>query len=102
MVELEITANGGTGTIKYAISPQLDQFFDTNIFENLSPGDYQVIVQDVLGCYLLFDVEVIEPAQVLLSIVPNSIFPEACEGDSQGEFSVDISGGTCSLQCKFR
>ena len=25
---LEITASGGTGVIKYAISPQLNQFFD--------------------------------------------------------------------------
>ena len=28
---VEITATGGTGIIKYAISPQLNQFFDTNL-----------------------------------------------------------------------
>jgi len=29
---LEITATGGSGIIKYAISPQLDQFFDGDIY----------------------------------------------------------------------
>lgn len=90
---VEITASGGTGIIKYAISPQLNQFFDTNIFENLEPGDYDVIVQDVLGCYLTFNFTISEPTPVILSIVPNSIFPEVCSGDENGEFSIDISGG---------
>ncbi len=90
---VEITANGGTGIIKYAISPQLNQFFDTNIFENLAPGDYDIIVQDVLGCYLTFNFTIAEPIPVILSIVANSIFPEVCEGDANGEFSIDISGG---------
>lgn len=90
---VEITATGGTGIIKYAISPQLNQFFETNIFENLAPGDYDVIVQDVLGCYLTFDFTIIEPIPVILSIVMDSLFPEVCEGEANGEFSIDISGG---------
>ena len=90
---LEITATGGTGIIKYAISPQLDQFFETNIFENLAPGNYDVIVQDVLGCYVTFNFTISDPVQVILSIVPNSIFEETCEGEGNGEFSIDISGG---------
>jgi len=91
---LEITASGGTGIIKYAISPQLDQFFETNIFENLAPGNYDVIVQDVLGCYETFNFTINDPEQVILTIVPDSLFEETCEGEGNGEFSVDISGGT--------
>ncbi|SDS34126.1 gliding motility-associated C-terminal domain-containing protein [Formosa sp. Hel1_31_208] len=91
---LEINATGGTGIIKYAISPQLDQFFETNVFENLSPGTYDVIVQDVLGCYVTFNFTITDPEQVILSIVPDSLFEETCDGDANGEFSVDISGGT--------
>jgi gliding motility-associated-like protein len=91
---IEVNANGGTGIIKYAISPQLNQFFDTNIFENLSPGIYEIIVQDELGCFLTFSVPVTEPTQVILNIVPGSILPELCAGDNNGEFSVAISGGT--------
>ncbi len=91
---IEIFATGGTGNIQYAISPQSNQFFDTNIFENLAPGDYEVIVQDVLGCFLIFNFTITEPAPVIISIVADSIFPEVCEGDADGEFSIEISGGT--------
>ncbi|RKE95369.1 T9SS type B sorting domain-containing protein [Ichthyenterobacterium magnum] len=90
---LEINASGGTGIIKYAISPQLNQFFETNVFENLAPGNYDVIVQDVLGCYLTFNFTITDPVPVILSIVPNSLFEETCDGDTNGEFSIDISGG---------
>ncbi|OUS00122.1 chromophore lyase [Flavobacteriales bacterium 33_180_T64] len=91
---LEIIASGGTGIIKYAISPQLNQFFETNVFENLAPGTYDVIVQDVLGCYITFNFTISDPVQVILSIVPNSLFEETCEGEANGEFSIDISGGS--------
>jgi gliding motility-associated-like protein len=91
---LEITASGGTGIIKYAISPQMDQFFDDPIFDNLAAGTYQVIVQDELGCYVIFDFTINEPIPVILTIVPNSIIPEVCDGDMNGEFSIDISGGS--------
>lgn len=91
---LTINATGGTGTIQYAISPQLNQFFETNVFENLAAGTYDVIVQDTLGCYVTFNFTITNPEQVLLSIVPNSMFEETCEGELNGEFSIDISGGS--------
>jgi large repetitive protein len=90
---LEIIATGGTGIIKYAISPQLNQFFDTPIFDELYPGTYQAIAQDELGCYVLIDFTISEPTPVILTIVPSSIIPEVCDGDMNGEFSIDISGG---------
>lgn len=91
---MEITASGGTGIIKYAISPQLNQFFDSPIFEDLIPGTYQAIAQDELGCFVILDFTVNEPIPVSLSIVPNSIIPEVCNGDLDGEFSIEISGGS--------
>lgn len=91
---VEIIATGGTGIIKYAISPQLNQFFETNIFENLAPGNYDAIVQDELGCYVTFSFTITEPIPVMITIVPNSIYAEVCEGDNNAEFSIDISGGT--------
>lgn len=91
---VEITASGGTGIIKYAISPQLNQFFETSTFENLAPGNYEIIVQDELGCYLTFNFDISEPNPVILSIVADSFFPEVCTNDADGEFSIAISGGT--------
>ena len=91
---VEITASGGTGIIKYAISPQLNQFFETSTFENLAPGNYEIIVQDELGCYMTFNFDISEPNPVILSIVADSFFPEVCTNDADGEFSIAISGGT--------
>ncbi|KJD34502.1 hypothetical protein PK35_01540 [Tamlana nanhaiensis] len=90
---LEVTASGGTGIIKYAISPRLDQFFEEDTFENLSAGTYQVIVQDELGCYVLYDFIIEDPIPVVITIVPDSMYPEACSGDQDGEFSIEVSGG---------
>ncbi|WP_111682580.1 T9SS type B sorting domain-containing protein [Winogradskyella tangerina] len=90
---VEITATGGTGVIQYAISPQLNQFFTTNIFENLAAGDYDLIVQDELGCYLTFNFTILDPEPVIITIIGDSFFPELCEGDANGEFSIDIDGG---------
>ena len=89
----EITATGGTGIIKYAISPQLNQFFDSPIFEDLTPGTYQAIAQDELGCFVLIDFTIDEPTSINLIVIPDSIVPEDCNGNLNGEFSVDISGG---------
>ena len=91
---VEITATGGTGIIKYAISPQLNQFFDKNVFENLAPGTYDIIVQDELGCYVNLNVTITEPDAVIVSIIPSSIIPEICEGDTDGMFSITVTGGT--------
>jgi gliding motility-associated-like protein len=91
---LEIVASGGTGIIKYAISPRMDQFFDTPIFEDLYPGTYQAMAQDELGCYVLFDFTITDPDPVQIALVPDSIRPELCEGDLNGAFSVIILGGS--------
>ena len=90
---LDIQASGGTGIIKYAISPQLNQFFETSVFENLIPGLYQAIAQDELGCFVLIDFIINDPIPVTLTIVGDSLFPEVCEGNFDGEFSIEISGG---------
>lgn len=90
---LNITATGGTGIIKYAISPLLLKFESDPVFDNLAPGIYQAVVQDELGCYVIIDFEVEDATPLILSIVPNSLFPEVCDGDMDGEFSVDLVGG---------
>ncbi|WP_165698036.1 T9SS type B sorting domain-containing protein [Flavobacterium nackdongense] len=92
--QIVINASGGTGTIKYAISPNLDQFFDTNLFKDLNPNNYTAIVQDVLGCYVTFNFTISEPLPLQAATVSGSIIPEICSGDSDGQFSIDISGGT--------
>jgi alpha-tubulin suppressor-like RCC1 family protein/Leucine-rich repeat (LRR) protein len=46
---IEIIANGGTKPYQYSIS-ELGGFQDSNIFNNLSAGNYSVMVKDANGC----------------------------------------------------
>ncbi|WP_289663932.1 T9SS type B sorting domain-containing protein [Flavobacterium panacagri] len=92
--KLEIVASGGTGVIKYAVSPNMSQF-DTKVkYDRLAPGDYQAIAQDENGCYVLYDFTIHEPRPVIVTEVPNSMIPEVCDGDNDGAFSIEVRGGT--------
>ena len=88
---LEINASGGSGTIKYAISPQLDQFFDADTVENLAPGNYDIVVQDELGCYVTYNFDITQPAP--LGFTYTIISEAPCDGDSTGSFTIEILGG---------
>jgi gliding motility-associated-like protein len=88
-----VSASGGTGIIKYAISPNLNQFFNSNIFDNLAPGNYNVIVQDVLGCYVKINFDMTEPTPIRATTIASSVIPEVCYGDKDGAFSINITGG---------
>jgi len=92
--KIEIIASGGTGRIQYAISPRLDQFFDSGLFENLVPGDYQVVIQDQNGCFAVYDFEITEPLMLIVSTIVGSEVDEICAGDKDAAFSIEITGGT--------
>jgi len=91
---ITVTATGGTGVIKYAISPNLNMFVENGTFERLEAGFYTVIVQDVLGCNTVYnDIEVKEPPILIASEIPDSLLPEICKGDKDGAFFIQIKGG---------
>ncbi|TGD58628.1 T9SS type B sorting domain-containing protein [Flavobacterium humi] len=93
---------GGTGTIQYAISPNLDQFITIqnpyaaggfNV-PNLTAGNYTVIVQDQNGCFIQFNnLGIVEPP-ILTSAITAPI-DEDCAEDDNGSLTVsNIGGGT--------
>jgi gliding motility-associated-like protein len=90
---MEIITTGGTGTIKYAISPDLNQFDVKNVFEKLEPGDYTVIVQDENGCFDMHNFTIEQPLLLFAILTPDSIIPEECKDDNNGSFVIDIHGG---------
>jgi large repetitive protein len=93
--KIVVTATGGTGTIKYAISPDLNQFFDTGIFDNLAPGSYDIITQDQNGCFIYeTGILISEPTPVNAAVIAGTLMPEVCFGDQDGAFSITVSGGT--------
>ncbi|MEA9413626.1 T9SS type B sorting domain-containing protein [Flavobacterium sp. PL02] len=92
---ITVIASGGTRKLRYAISPNFKEFFESNVFDNLKAGFYHVLVQDENGCELpIKDIEIKEPGILSPSLVPNSILPELCFGEKNGSFSIEIVGGT--------
>lgn len=91
---VKITSLGGTVTIKHAISPNLSQFTESDLFQNLAPGDYDLLVQDALGCYEKTTLRITEPPVLSAVTIPSSIVQEICFDDNNAQFSIVASGGT--------
>ena len=89
---ITVEVSGGTGQILYAITPNLNQFDDVNVFTDLAPGVYDVIAQDENGCFIPFQFTLNEPNPVSMSTV--SVSHEICVGDADGSIEIAISGGT--------
>ncbi|MEM8763324.1 MAG: T9SS type B sorting domain-containing protein [Bacteroidota bacterium] len=88
---ITLDVQGGSGTYQYAISPNLNQFDSENVFDELAPGSYQVIVQDENGCFELIEFDISEPAA--LNVV-STVTDEICFDSADGTVSLVISGGT--------
>ena len=93
---ITVEVSGGTGEILYAISPNLDQFDTTNTFTDLEPGIYDVIAQDVNGCFITFQFELTQPEPVVAEAI--NIMDEVCFESGDGSFEVQISGGTAPYE----
>ncbi|WP_421808389.1 T9SS type B sorting domain-containing protein [Flagellimonas sp.] len=93
---ITVEVSGGTGEILYAISPNLDQFDTMNTFTDLEPGIYDVIAQDVNGCFITFQFEITQPDPVVAEAI--NIMDEVCFESGDGSFEVQISGGTAPYE----
>ncbi|WP_051983452.1 T9SS type B sorting domain-containing protein [Cellulophaga lytica] len=88
---ITVEVSGGTGEIKYSITPNLDQFDTKNVFTDLAPGVYDVIAQDENGCFITFNFTISEPTAMQLSTTTTG---ETCTGNEDGMATVTITGGT--------
>ena len=88
---ITLDVSGGTGDYQYAISPNLNQFFDENVFDELEPNSYTIIVQDNNGCFEVIEFEITEPEELSFS---TSVQDEICFGSSDGIVTLTIEGGT--------
>ena len=88
---ISIAVTGGTGTIMYAISPNLEYWTTNPVFSNLGAGTYTVRVQDANGCYQSLELTITEPAALDGNLVVVS--EELCAGTAAGIIRVEPSGG---------
>ncbi|MGI9546168.1 MAG: T9SS type B sorting domain-containing protein, partial [Flavobacteriaceae bacterium] len=88
---ITVEVSGGTGTIYYAITPNLNQFDTENVFTDLAAGVYDVIAQDENGCFMTFQFTITEPMPLDVSYTST---PEVCIGSADGTIDLTITGGT--------
>ena len=92
--KITVTAEGGTGTIVYAISPRFDRVVESGEFKDLSAGEYVVRIQDANGCHRDEIFKITEPDLIRVRIDRQT--DEVCYGANDGTVSVTITGGTQS------
>jgi len=93
---ISVEVSGGTGEILYAISPNLNRFDTQNTFVDLAPGIYDVIAQDVNGCFITFQFELEQPEPIVAEAI--NIMDEVCFESGDGSFEIQISGGTAPYE----
>lgn len=91
--KITVNATGGTGRYVYAMHPNLEQFFDSNVFDNLKPGLYTIRVQDANGCFRDYEDTVEQPDALEVAEIAGSQIPEYCFGDKDGVAFVEVKGG---------
>jgi len=90
-----ITANGGTAAYSYSNNGGTSSQ-SSNTFNNISAGNYQVIVTDANGCTASANVNVTDaPGPVIQNVVTIDI---DCNGSDNGQITISSNGGTAPIQ----
>jgi len=89
---LTITANGGTAPLEYSIDGGTN-FQSAQVFNNLNPGNYTVVISDANGCTISSPVVIAEPGAILASFTST----DASCGNSDGTITVNAGGGSGAL-----
>ena len=87
---IEIITSGGTGPYQYSLNngPKVV----TNIFESLSPGQYNIEITDSNGCMLQLDPILISD---IIPIAANTIVTNTtCNGANDGQIEIIVEGGS--------
>ncbi len=79
----------GTAPFSYRLDGQMNE---TGVFTGLNTGSYNGVVQDALGCALIFHVEISEPPVLEATAVVGE--PIDCNGAANGVATVIVNGGT--------
>ncbi|KPM31652.1 Two component regulator three Y domain-containing protein [Croceitalea dokdonensis DOKDO 023] len=98
--QIILEASGGTGVIRYSISDTLSEFFEGDdpatpnrkTFTDLEPRQYDIIVQDELGCTITRTVVIGQPMELVAGV--GATTPETCLGDADGTATITVTGGT--------
>lgn len=89
----QVNGTGGVGTLTFTLGNVTNT---TGIFENLSAGNYSVILADDNNCSSTIDVLISEPDELVISVL--NIAEVNCYEGSDGEVNLSSNGGTGIVQ----
>lgn len=89
-----ILAAGGAGTLAYSLNGGLT-YQSSNVFNNLSAGNYTFTVRDIASCTGEISVTIVEPA-VIISYI--GVLNVTCNGLFNGALTVYAFGGVGTLE----
>ncbi|MFK8008066.1 MAG: M43 family zinc metalloprotease, partial [Saprospiraceae bacterium] len=88
-----VSASGGNGTIEYTLGGTTNT---TGEFNNLSAGNYQVMILDENNCSEIVDFEITQPMEVQVQVVQNTNVD--CFGAASGSYEISASGGAGNFE----
>lgn len=86
---IEVTAAGGTGSFSFVLED--GDAVESNIFEGLAPGSYDIMIFDENGCTVMVDAIIGEPAELT---VQGGASEESESGAGDASIEIIVSGGT--------
>lgn len=89
--QINATATGGDAPYQYSFNGGLT-WQQSGSFTGLAPGTYTIMAQDANGCQVATVVQVTQPA--VLTLAQTGSQNSTCEGQANGSFTVEASGGT--------
>ena len=91
-----IFASGGIGALQYSINGG-QSYQSSNTFNNLGPNTYSIVVKDSKGCLSPVRTDSItEPEAISFTVdIDQHVL---CNGGTDGQFTVNATGGTGTLQ----
>ncbi len=94
-----IYATGGQPQLRYSIDNGLT-FNYSNQFNNLQPGNYDIIVKDAYNCATNSTASITQPDSLFLdSVIYTNV--ETCYGDSSATITVYAHGGTPDIEYSY-
>ena len=89
LTTIDFSASGGTGTLNYELNGEVNT---TGIFENLNPGNVNLVVTDENSCQENFQIEIL-PVDGVMTVITNIEDEFICSGEST-QITLEVSGGS--------
>lgn len=94
---INITAQGGTGTLYFSNDNGTNYVSNSGNFENLEPGTYPIKIKDANDCMISgSSFQIIEPSELTISNI--DITPTSDCRATDGQIQVTANGGTGTIQ----